>query len=686
MFAWGIKGCLTLIVCHIIKTMLSDLLQTNSPKETFSQLMDWGAAAHAAGDPVKALTAFESALALCPQDSHAVSACAALLFELSRPGAALTLLRSIESQLLLDADGCANLGLAALGCNQPQEATSYFQQALKLQPSHAAALTHLGMLAAREQRWLDAIAYARQCVKCTPNDETAYTNLIDFLLGARSAAEALEQLRAVPAQLKDQPQIAIRQVIALALNAEFDAANLAVTQLSVQALNELTRFLQRGGATDLQSLFYRQAIDAIQVCDWRDYARLLAVIGENNLHQGLQASPTIAAADKTTTLPPFNASRSQAKPANKTRVGIAATSLRDAAATEALAAELSLYDSTRFIFHIYSPTPQPQAVLAAQLVPHEVVEIAHFTDEEAVWRIRLDRLDIWFDLTCNTAWHRPDIAQYRVAPVQVQALPSRLQTPPGAYDYTLSDSRLLSVSISDPNQTAMARLPHTCWFTPYAAAPIAAPVTRIAAGLPADAFVICVFGPCAHITPKTFALWMQLLKDLPHAVLWLSPCSPNGQNNLLREAMQAGIESERLVFATAQAGMDAPKSLLPAADLFLAMPESSHAQSLADALRAGLPCLAAASPITNGVMHAAGLGDCVFESADAYISQARHLAQNPYELKALRERMRLSVAQSPLFDVASRATERALAWTYMVERSRAGLPPANFHIADFKLS
>lgn len=126
--------------------------------------------------------------------------------------------------------------------------------------------------------------------------------------------------------------------------------------------------------------------------------------------------------------------------------------------------------------------------------------------------------------------------------------------------------------------------------------------------------------------------------------------------------------------------MDAPKSLLPAADLFLAMPESSHAQSLADALRAGLPCLATASPIASSVMQAAGFGDCVFESADAYISQARHLAQSPYELKALRERMRSSVAQSPLFDVASRATERALAWTLMVERSRAGLAPASFDV------
>ena len=131
--------------------MLSDVQQTDSHKDRFNHLMNLGTAAHATGDSVKALTAFESALALDPQDAHAVSACAALLFELSRPRAAFALLQSIEIQLLLDADGCANLGLAALSCHQPQAATSYFEQALKLNPIHAAALTHLGLLACGQQ-------------------------------------------------------------------------------------------------------------------------------------------------------------------------------------------------------------------------------------------------------------------------------------------------------------------------------------------------------------------------------------------------------------------------------------------------------------------------------------------------------------------------------------------------------
>lgn len=665
------------VVCHIISTMDCDVLPIDSSEDTFSQLMSLGTTNHVAGDCVKALMAFESAVALNPQNTNAVSSCAALLFELDRPRAAFDLLQSIDSQLLLDADGCANLGVAALSCGQVKAAVSYFQQALKLSPTHTAALTHLGLLSAREQRWFDAIDYARQCVACLPNDETVYTNLIDYLLGARRTSEALQQWQAIPEHFKNHPQIAIRQVVALALNAEFDAANLAMNQLNPQTQNELTLFLQRGGAADLRNLFYRQALDAMLVCDWRDYPHMCAVLGEENLHQGFQASHTVDLTEKSKTPPPFSASARTTKPSDCIRIGVAAGSLRDAAATDALAAELSLYDSARFQFLVYSPTPKPQAVLSAPLAAFQVVEMAHFTDEEAVWRIRLDRLDIWFDLTCNTPWHRPFITQHRVAPLQVLPWQGAQQFATTTYDYVLSDIHLSGTSGSGSSHIALARLPHTCWHAPFAIASLEVTVSRTVAGLPVDAFVICVFGPSAHINPKTFALWMQLLHQLPHAILWLSPCSPNAQTNLWQEAMQTGVPANRLIFAPVDANIEV---LLPLADLYLNASANSNHQTLTQVLRAGLPAMATGSRMATSVLHAAGLHDCFFENPEDYFAKALYLAQNPAALKALRERMQASVEQSPLFDMACRVSEKAAAWTQMVQRSRAGLVPETFDV------
>ncbi|MGB4118030.1 MAG: hypothetical protein WBK51_15930 [Polaromonas sp.] len=652
-----------------------DSHQANNPTQAFNDLMARGTAAHAAGDPIKALTAFEAALSLNPQNTHATSAYAALLFEQARPRAAFTLLQGIESQLLLDADGCANLGLAALSCNQELQASAYFEKALQLQPTHAAALTHLGMLAAREQRWLDAIDLARQCVASLPNDVTGHSNLMDYLLGARCSVEALAQFETLSEALKDHPQIAIRRVVALALNAEFDAANQAMSRLNPLAMTELANFLQRGGATDLQSLFYRRALDAMQTCDWRDYDRLCAVVGKDRIHQGLPGSPIVVATDKTKTVPPFTAMRSAVTHADKIRIGIAATSLRDAAATQALAAELSLYDASQFTFHIYSPTPQPHAILSAPLAAHSVVEIAHFSDEEAVWRIRLDRLDIWFDLTVDTPWHRPGIAQHRVAPLQVLPLSGQQSLSDGSYDYALSDRYLQEESSAKPSSVALAHLPYACWTTAPAA--VVANPSRQTVGLADEAFVVCVFGPCAHISPQIFSDWMQLLSAVPNTVLWLSHASPNTQANLRREALQAGIAPERIIFLAAAADM---QNMLPLADLFLGTPGSHHALTLVATLRSGVPAIAAASPMANSVLSAAGLEDCYFNSTEVCLAKALELAQNPNALKALRERMHLTVALSPLFGAANRANERAKAWTLMVQRSRAGFPPTTFDV------
>lgn len=83
-----------------------------APGDFFAR-MNLGAALHAAGLPERALVAFEKALAISPGDTNAASACAALMLELSRPQAAYRLLQSMAPQLLRDADGAANLAIAA---------------------------------------------------------------------------------------------------------------------------------------------------------------------------------------------------------------------------------------------------------------------------------------------------------------------------------------------------------------------------------------------------------------------------------------------------------------------------------------------------------------------------------------------------------------------------------------------
>ena len=80
--------------------------------------MTLGEALHIAQLPERALAVFEKALALAPENIHAVSACAALLSELARPDAAYRLLQGLQARLMTDVDGLANLAIAAEGCGE----------------------------------------------------------------------------------------------------------------------------------------------------------------------------------------------------------------------------------------------------------------------------------------------------------------------------------------------------------------------------------------------------------------------------------------------------------------------------------------------------------------------------------------------------------------------------------------
>lgn len=68
-------------------------------------------------------------------------------------------------------------------------------------------------------------------------------------------------------------------------------------------------------------------------------------------------------------------------------------------------------------------------------------------------------------------------------------------------------------------------------------------------GLPKQGFVFCCFNQSYKLSPLMFDVWMQLLQQVPHSVLWLLTCHATAQENLYREAQKRGIAPQRLIFA-----------------------------------------------------------------------------------------------------------------------------------------
>jgi protein O-GlcNAc transferase len=688
--------------------------------------MELGAALHSAGQPERALVAFEKALALAPRDSEAASACATLMFELDRPHAAYACLATVRDQLLLTADGVCNLAVAAEACGEHDEARACYQHALALEPDHLRSLNNMALIAAREGRWEQAIANARRCVELLPGEPLLWLNLCDMLVGSRNFMAALDVLARATTSFPQLPALAIRQVVVLAFNAEFERAGAALDAMGPQGLQLLRDHLAAsthpspdapvGKATatapNLRELFTQQAFEALVVCDWRYNDKLLDVIRELLAHAlqtgeprdwrdtqfyglalpleeselaKIRVTSTQAIADSLTGgLAPFTARRA-VTPDGRMRIGLATQSLRDPRFADALARQLSLHDASRFAMYVYAPTQQPEARLLEPLLAHAAgaIEVAHMSTDEMAARIRLDRLDLFMDMAFDTPWCRPEIPQRRVAPVQIRQITWHRHNPPQPCEYNMSDTFVHPDGLDLTPYGAVVRLPYTCWLAANDDQP-EAPASRVDLGIPGDALVLGTFLPAVMVDPDSFSLWMQMLRALPDAILLMPGFAPAAKANLQREAQAAGVSSERLTFMPrlTRAETLARMSLT---DLLVDTVRCNANHGLVDALRMGVPALTCAgnsmaSRLGGSIVRAAGLPECVYGDRGEYVDAVIRFGRNRSEIEALRSRLRAARSTAPLFDTAARVREWEAAWTTMVERHRNGLAPVAFDV------
>lgn len=701
---------------------------TNS--SAFQELMQRGSQLYEEGKTGLALIEFQRALALEPGNLNAASACATLLTQLNQPQAAYRVLAAIKDKLWRDADGVANLGIAAEGCGQMTEAREAYLQALSIDSNHVRSLNNLALMAAAQGQFGEAVDKAARCVELHPQEPLLWMNLVDFLTGARREPEALAQLDKASAQFPTSVELAIRRYVLLAFNARFDEAQSAFARLGPQADQLLGRYLQQAMAhlprqfqvhsptlPDAFEFYTIRAFDALTVCNWQKNDRVRAVLGDmlkNAANSGVHhdwrdalfyaqfldltekqqaqlrviTGNTIKHVQKSTPnwLPLKTGSRpkiSNESP-QKFRIGIATQHLTDKRYTQGLLKQLELHDASRFAFHLYLPGQNPDSDAANRLAQHAtLVEIGHMTDAEAAARTRLDHLDLWMDTTFFTPWCRPELAALRVAPVQIRHQTwLRFHYP--TCEYTIGDVFTHPGADIDARFGAIARFPYSCWLPSGQDEAPTEPLTRAMAGLPHDALVLCSFGPALMIDPHTFSQWMQILNDLPNAVVWLPEFTPETRANLLREAAQAGIQSHQIIFADRSTRTDL-LAQLPLADLFLDTLRFNANHNLVDALRLGVPAVTVAghnmaSRLGGSIIAAAGLADCVHESAADYVAHVVALGRDPCALAALRMRVQPGRPPSPLFDVPARVREWEAAWVHMIERQRAGLAPKAFDI------
>jgi protein O-GlcNAc transferase len=302
-----------------------------------------------------------------------------------------------------------------------------------------------------------------------------------------------------------------------------------------------------------------------------------------------------------------------------------------------------------------------------------------------VQAMREMEIDIAVDLMGYTRGCRPGIFLQRVAPVQASYLGYPGTSGIAEMDYLLVDPFIAAGELRQAVTERLAILPDCYLCNDSLGQTLAGPPSRSSCGLPEDAFVLCSFNDRRKLTPEVFDQWMRIMHQIEGSVLWLREPPGSIAAALRTEAECRGMDPGRIIFADRVDSHEAHIARNGVPDLHLdTFPYNAHTTA-SDALRAGCPILTRSGTsfparVCGSLLTTIGVPELITHSAEEYESLALRLARDKAMLSELRRRIEHGRAHSPLFDTARfcRTIERA--YEAMIERSRAGKPPAEIDV------
>ena len=478
-------------------------------------------------------------------------------------------------------------------------------------------------------------------------------------------------------------------------------------------LREFTRFDEAIAAYD-KALSSKPDLDGAEsarinarncICRWdgweEDCARLIASVRDGRANAGpfeFLAIPS-SAADQLSCAkmwvklmhPPCSQPLWQGEryPHDRIRIAYLSSDFRQHVVPYLIAGLFEHHDKSRFELTAISWGPNDNSDMRRRLEAafDRFVDVETKDDGEIAGLIRTLEIDILVDLTGLTKFGRPGIAARRPAPIQVNYLGYAGTMGADYIDYIIADPVLVPASDRANYAEKIVQLPHS--FMPHdgkSRAISERPLARAEFGLPEDGFVFCSFNNSYKLNPRVFRSRMNLLRAVQGSVLWLTKDNPSAVNNLRNEAVAAGIDPGRLVFAGRLPSSADHLARHRLADLFLdTLPYNAHTTA-SDALWAGLPVLTQigetfAGRVASSLLTAVGLPELIASTQAQFESMAIELATQPRALAALSQKLAQNRATKPLFDTRLQTRHIESAYAAMVQRHRDGLSPDHIHVS-----
>jgi len=251
-----------------------------------------------------------------------------------------------------------------------------------------------------------------------------------------------------------------------------------------------------------------------------------------------------------------------------------------------------------------------------------------------------DEIDVLIDLHGLSSGARPGIFALHPAPKQGTYLGFIGTTGMPWFDFVVADRYALPEELTPyftekPLYVEGSFIPLTRDDTP-----VREP-TRAEFELPEDAFVMAAFGNVYKITPEIFAAWMDILKEIPRAVLWLIDDNQTTTANIKKHAFAAKADLNRILF-TARSAHSEYKAKLKLADVFLDNFPYNCGSTTNDVLNAGIPLITIAgkslvSKMGASILNSFDLNSLITSNTEEYKNTAIKLQHNESRIEIVNQ-------------------------------------------------
>ena len=615
-----------------------------------------GRQAAAAFDWPRAIDAFQSAVALAPQDGLLHLNLARALLRASRFQEATVAAQAARALEPGNALASRILAETLVHQNRHAEAAEAFSAMPADSPPDLDLLLAHGNALILARQPMAAVEVLFKAVSLKLDCALAHYRLGLAFKDLHRSQEASECFRTAAA-LDDGGVRAL--TLSLLVHESRQACDWSTLDADTQALLDM---LDRADdrATELLSPFALLPIEATPAQQWR-----IGSLRTQGLTRGVQ---------------PLSPAIGPRRP-GPVRVGYLSADFCRHATSVLMMEQLERRDRTRFEVFLYSHSLEDGSAIQHRIraACDRYLDVTHLSHDAVAQRIREDGIDIMVDLKGHTRDSRFEILARRPAPVQVAYLGYPATTGADFIDYLIGDPVVTPLSHGDRYSECIAQMPNS--YQPNdTQRPLPPAPDRATLGLPTDAVVLCCFNQTYKVSPAMVDLWAQILRQSPRAVLWMLAWNPHAQQRLRAELARRGVAASRLYFAP-KLGLADHLARLRCADLFLdTWPCNAHTTA-SEALWAGVPVLTVpgetfASRVAASLASACGLQELVCADAPGYVQRATALANDPAALKPLQQRLSGQRHAHPLFDSSRHARDFEALLMRMFERQQAGLPPA----------